>query len=118
MQGNKEADKHTKQATKGDATPLGNLPKCLKKALPISKAAKQHLFKKNDGNDKNMRDPSQVSQVKMSIIWIIVRKKPQIYCNFFRTDLIWKHCKYTKFLKLWMICRKGHGCFDTPSRVF
>ena len=80
MQGNEKADEHTKQATKGDATPLGNLPKCLKKALPISKAAKRHLFKKNDGNDKNMRDPSQVS-------------------NFLGTDLIWNHCKYTKSLK-------------------
>ena len=46
---------------------------------------------------RNMRDSSQVSQVKTGIIQIIVRKKPEIYANFFGTDLIWKIGNYTKF---------------------
>ena len=46
VRGNERVDEHAKRAAKGDMTPPGKLPTCLKKALPISKAAKGRLFKK------------------------------------------------------------------------
>ena len=46
VQGNEKADEHAKRAAKGDATPPTDLPTCLRKAFPISKAAKRRLFRK------------------------------------------------------------------------
>jgi ribonuclease HI len=44
--GNEKADKHAKRAAKGEVSSPDNLPACLRKALPISKAAMRRLFRK------------------------------------------------------------------------
>ena len=44
--GNEKADAHAKRAAKGDVSPPDNLPACLRKALPISKAAVRRMFRK------------------------------------------------------------------------
>ena len=44
--GNEKADEQAKRAAKGETSPLEQLPACLPKSLPISKAAVRRSFKK------------------------------------------------------------------------